>query len=145
MDLCSHYDFFAFLKINNVWYINLWSLKFWFNIIYVLHGINLISRWFINFLKKLLKFSKLFFEQFGAVLLAKNLSCGDIVKLTVYWWTFWRKRMNVSLEKDLIFRFHIKFSASFAFYFLVSYTQSRTSEMVYFNIETLNSGVNLSL
>ena len=34
--------------------------------------------------------------------------------------TFWRKKFNVLLEKDFIFRFHIYFSASFASYFLVS-------------------------
>ena len=41
-----------------------------------------------------------------------------------------------------MFRFHIYFSASFAAYFLVSDTQPRTSAMVSFNIETLNSGAN---
>ena len=36
-------------------------------------------------------------------------------------------------------------SASFTFYFLVLGTWSRTSAMVSFNIETLNSGANPSL
>ena len=33
-----------------------------------------------------------------------------------------KKKFSVSLEKDFIFRYHIYFSASFAFYFLVSYS-----------------------
>ena len=43
-----------------------------------------------------------------------------------------RARFSVSLEKDLYF------FASFSFYFLVSDTQSQTSVMVSFNIETLS-------
>ena len=35
---------------------------------------------------------------------------------------FLKKNFNVSFEKDFIFQFHIYFSASFAFYFLVSNT-----------------------
>ena len=49
------------------------------------------------------------------------------------------------MKKDFIFQFHIYFSASFAFYFLVSYTYSQTSAMISFNIETLNSGQKPSL
>ena len=49
-----------------------------------------------------------------------------------------KKKFSVSLEKDFILRFHIYFSASFAFYFLVSDTQYRTIAMVSFNIATLN-------
>ena len=46
------------------------------------------------------------------------------------------------MQKDFIFLFHIYFSASFPFYDLVSDTQSQTSAVVTFNIETLNSGTN---
>ena len=49
------------------------------------------------------------------------------------------------LYKDFICQFHIHFSASFVFHFLVLNTQSQTSAMVSFNIETLNSGANLPL
>ena len=41
-----------------------------------------------------------------------------------------------------MFQIHIHFSASFAIYFLVSNTLSRTSAMVSFNIKTLNSDTN---
>ena len=57
-----------------------------------------------------------------------------------------KRKFSVSLKKDfIIFQFHIYFSASFAFYFLGSYTYSQTSAMTSFNIETLNSGKNLAL
>ena len=57
-----------------------------------------------------------------------------------------KRKFSVSLKKYFItFQFHICFSASFAFYFLVSYTYSQTSAMISFNIETLNSGKNLAL
>ena len=48
------------------------------------------------------------------------------------------------MKIDFIFRFHIRFFflASFAFYFPVSDTSSRTIVMVYFNIETLNCSAN---
>ena len=55
-----------------------------------------------------------------------------------------QEKFSVSLQKDFIFSFHIYFSDSFAFYFLVSDT-SQTSAMVSFNIETLHSGANLLL
>ena len=45
--------------------------------------------------------------------------------------TFWRKKLCVSLEKDFIFCFHIYFSASFAFYFLISYTLSAIIDFVH--------------
>ena len=55
---------------------------------------------------------------------------------------FLKKKFSVSLEKDFIFRFHIYFFASFASYFLVSYTESQTSVRNSFDIETVNSGAN---
>ena len=58
---------------------------------------------------------------------------------------FLKKKFIVSLKKDFVFCFRIYFSTSFAFYFLVSDTQSQTSAMVSFNIETLDSGANLPL
>ena len=52
-----------------------------------------------------------------------------------------RRKFSISLKKDFIFQFDIDFSASFPFYFLVSYTYSQTSA-ISFNIEALNSGEN---
>ena len=50
------------------------------------------------------------------------------------------------ISRSLIFTsIHFYFSASFAFYFLVSCTQSQTSAMISFNIETLSSRENPSL
>ena len=51
-----------------------------------------------------------------------------------------KKKFSASLKKDFIFQFHLYISASSAFYFLVSYTYSRTSVVISFNTETLNSG-----
>ena len=44
-----------------------------------------------------------------------------------------------------MFQFQLYFSASFAFYFLVSYTLSQTSAMFSFKIEMLNSSANSPL
>ena len=46
------------------------------------------------------------------------------------------------MENHFILCFHIYFSASPGFYFLVSDRYSEISVMVSFNIETLNSGAN---
>ena len=46
------------------------------------------------------------------------------------------------MEKYFIFPFHVHFSASFAFYFLVSYKYFQTSVLKSFNIETLASDEN---
>ena len=49
--------------------------------------------------------------------------CIYIYYINIYKNEIWNlspmKKLSVSLEKDSIFRFHIYFSASFAFYFLV--------------------------
>ena len=52
---------------------------------------------------------------------------------------FLKKKCSVSISISLIF------SASFAFYSLVLYTQSQTSKAISCNIEMLNSGANLPL
>ena len=51
---------------------------------------------------------------------------------------FLKRKFSVSLKKDLIFQFLIYFSASFAFYFLVSCTYSQTRATVSIKNETLN-------
>ena len=56
---------------------------------------------------------------------------------------FLKKIFSVSSEKYLIFCFHICFTTSFSFYFLVLDTQSRTSAIVSFNIEIVIPGANL--
>ena len=43
--------------------------------------------------------------------------------------------ISVSLKKDFIFQFHIYFSASFAFYILVSHTYSQTRAMIYLTLK----------
>ena len=53
-----------------------------------------------------------------------------------------KKKFSVSLENHFILCFHIYFSASSDFYFLVSDRYSEISVMVSFNIETLNSAAN---
>ena len=49
------------------------------------------------------------------------------------------------MEKDFIFHFHIYFSTSFAFYFLVSDNNLAPARMVSFNTKILNSGVSTCL
>ena len=73
------------------------------------------------------------------------MSSANIVAEIQFKLIFLKRKFSVSLKKDFIFQFHIYFSASFAFYFVVSYPYSQTSTMISFNIETLNSSENLPL
>ena len=58
---------------------------------------------------------------------------------------FLKKIFSVSSEKYLIFCFHICFTTSFSFYFLVLDTSFRTSAIVSFNIEIVIPRANLPL